>query len=162
MTRRVVITGMGTVNSLSSELKSFWHGLCAGHSGVNLIEQFDTTAFKVKFGGEVKHFDPETLLEGKAARRLDRFAQFALVAARSAVTDSGLDFSKEDAFRCGVILGSGIGGLHEIEEQVVKLIEKGRINAKSMITKRYSLENSRQAVQDTADRTVITGVIEFA
>ena len=74
MTRRVVITGMGTVNSLSSELKSFWHGLCAGHSGVNLIEQFDTTAFKVKFGGEVKHFDPESFLPFLAKIRGQCFA----------------------------------------------------------------------------------------
>src|SRR5947209_20518773 len=104
MTRRVVITGMGTVNSLSADLKGFWEALLAGRSGVGLIEQFDTSAFKVKFGGEVKDFHPEQLLEPRTARRLDRFAQFALVAALAAVKDSGLDFAREDPFRCGPIL----------------------------------------------------------
>src|SRR5581483_11617212 len=125
MTRRVVITGMGTVISLSSDLKSFWHGLCAGRSGIGLIEQFDTAAFKVKFGGEVKNFRPEEVLDSKAVRRLDRFAQFALLAALAAVKDSGLDFSREDPFRCGVILGSGIGGLNEWEEQHSRFLEGG-------------------------------------
>jgi 3-oxoacyl-[acyl-carrier-protein] synthase II len=117
MTRRVVITGLGTVNSLSSELRPFWDGLLSGKSGVGPIEQFDTCAFKVKFGGEVKNWSPEPVLEAKAARRLDRFAQFAMVAAIAAVMDSGLDFSREDPFRCGTIFGSGIGGLNEFEEQ---------------------------------------------
>src|ERR1700736_7012775 len=97
--RRVVITGMGTVNSLASDLRQFWHGLCAGRSGIGLIEQFDTTAFKVKFGGEVKNFAPETVVDAKTARRMDRFAQFALVASVDAVKDSGVDFSKEDPYR---------------------------------------------------------------
>ncbi len=115
--RRVVITGMGTVNSLCCEVPGFWRALCAGRSGIGRIELFDTTAFKVHFGGEVKNFNPETTLDAKTARRLDRFAQFAQVAAISAVKDSGLDFSKEDPYRCGVIVGSGIGGLSEFEEQ---------------------------------------------
>src|SRR5437868_12216630 len=125
MTRRVVITGLGTVNSLSSDVREFWRGLCAGRNGIGLIEQIDTSAFKVKFGGEVKDFKPETVLEAKEARRLDRFAQFALVASVAAVKDSGLDFSREDAFRCGVILGSGIGGLTEFEEQHTRFVHGG-------------------------------------
>jgi 3-oxoacyl-[acyl-carrier-protein] synthase II len=125
MTRRVVITGLGTVNSLSCDVKEFWRALCAGRSGVGLIEQIDTSAFKVKFGGEVKSFSPETVLDAKVARRLDRFAQFALVAAISAVQDSGLDFSHEDPYRCGVIAGSGIGGLAEFEEQHARYIHGG-------------------------------------
>jgi 3-oxoacyl-[acyl-carrier-protein] synthase II len=115
--RRVVITGMGTVNSLGSEVPGFWRALCAGRSGIGGIELFDTTDFKVHFGGEVKNFNPESVLDAKTARRLDRFAQFAQVAAIAAVKDSGLDFSKEDPYRCGVIVGSGIGGLSEFEEQ---------------------------------------------
>jgi 3-oxoacyl-[acyl-carrier-protein] synthase II len=125
MTRRVVLTGLGTVNSLSSDLRGFWEALLSGRSGVGLIEQFDTSAFKVKFGGEVKNFHPEELLEPRAARRLDRFAQFALVAAMAAVKDSGLDFAREDPFRCGTILGSGIGGLNEFEEQHGRYLEGG-------------------------------------
>jgi 3-oxoacyl-[acyl-carrier-protein] synthase II len=125
MTRRVVITGMGTVNGLSLDLMGYWRALLEGRSGVGLIEQFDTTAFRVKFAGEVKGFRPEEHLEPKLARRLDRFTQFALVAARSAVKDSGLDFSKEDPYRCGVIVGSGIGGLNEFEEQHGRYIKDG-------------------------------------
>src|SRR5436309_14980248 len=125
MTRRVVITGLGTVNSLSADLKSFWQGLCAGRSGISLIEQFDASAFKVKFGGEVKNFNPESFLDAKTARRLDRFTQFAFGAAIAAVKDSGIDFSREDPFRCGVILGSGIGGLNEFEEQHSRYLRSG-------------------------------------
>lgn len=125
MTRRVVITGMGTVNSLSSDLGGYWHGLCAGRSGVGLIEQFDTSAFKVKIGGEVKDFKPEDHLDSKAARRLDRFAQFALAASIAAVRDSGIDFGREDPYRAGTIIGSGIGGLNEFEEQHGRYLKDG-------------------------------------
>ena len=125
MTRRVVITGLGTVNSLSNDIPTFWDYLCAGRSGVSLIEQFDTTAFKVHFGGEVKNFVPENHLEGKVAKRLDRFSQFALVAAISAVKDAGIDFSQGDPFRYGVIIGSGIGGLNEFEEQYTRHTQQG-------------------------------------
>jgi 3-oxoacyl-[acyl-carrier-protein] synthase II len=125
MTRRVVITGMGTVNSLCSDLPGYWSALCAGRSGIGYIEQFDTSRHKVKIAGEVKGFDPEKTLDSRVVRRLDRFAQFAVVAAQAAVKDSGLDFGKEDPFRCGVIFGSGIGGLNEFEEQHTKFISGG-------------------------------------
>jgi 3-oxoacyl-[acyl-carrier-protein] synthase II len=125
MTRRVVITGLGTVNALSCDLQGLWRALCAGKSGVGLIEQFDTKDFRVHFGGEVKNFHPEDVIEPRTVRRLDRFAQFALVASIAAVKDSGIDFSKEDPFRCGVIFGSGIGGLNEFEEQHRRYVEDG-------------------------------------
>jgi 3-oxoacyl-[acyl-carrier-protein] synthase II len=125
MTRRVVVTGMGTVNSLSSDVGAYWRALLEGRSGIGLIEQFDTTRFKVKFAGEVKNFQPEAHLDHKTARRLDRFTQFALVAARAAIVDSGIDFSKEDPYRCGVIVGSGIGGLNEFEEQHGRYLKDG-------------------------------------
>jgi 3-oxoacyl-[acyl-carrier-protein] synthase II len=125
MTRRVVITGMGTVNPLSSDLAGYWRALCAGQSGIGIIELFDTANHVVKIAGEVKGFNPTPPLEIKEARRLDRFAQFALVAAHSAVKDSGIDFAREDTFRCGVIFGSGIGGLHEFEEQHRRYLEQG-------------------------------------
>ncbi|HMF13929.1 MAG TPA: beta-ketoacyl-ACP synthase II [Gemmataceae bacterium] len=125
MTRRVAITGLGTINSLSRDVQGFWRALCAGKSGVGRIELFDTSAFRVHFGGEVKGFTPEDVLEPKTARRLDRFAQFGLVAAMAAVKDSGLDFSHEDPFRSGVIFGSGIGGLNEFEEQHTRYIQSG-------------------------------------
>lgn len=125
MKRRAVITGLGTVNSLHSEVPAFWDALCAGKSGVGQIEQLDTTDFKVHFGGEVKSFNPETVVDPRTVRRLDRFAQFALVASISAFKDSGLDMAREDPYRCGVIIGSGIGGLNEFEEQHTRYHEKG-------------------------------------
>jgi len=125
MTRRVVITGMGTVNPLGSDVGAYWEGLCSGKSGIGLIELFDTSKHEVKFAGEVKGFDPGAVLGVREARRLDRFAQFALVAAHWAVKDSGLDFSREDPFRCGVVLGSGIGGLWEYEEQHTRYFKDG-------------------------------------
>lgn len=123
--RRVVVTGLGTVNPLASEVPGYWKRLCAGQSGIAPIAQFDTSAFKVHFGGEVKNFDAKNVLDAKTSRHLDRFAQFAMVAAIEAVKDSGLDFSKEDPFRSGVIIGSGIGGLNEFEDQHGTYLAKG-------------------------------------
>jgi 3-oxoacyl-[acyl-carrier-protein] synthase II len=125
MTRRVVITGVGTVNPLASDVRDFWKALCAGKSGIGLIEQMDTSPFKVRFGGEVKGFEPESELDSKVSRRLDRFAQLAMLASIYAVRDSGIDFSKEDPFRCGAIVGSGIGGLNEFEQQHERFLKGG-------------------------------------
>jgi 3-oxoacyl-[acyl-carrier-protein] synthase II len=125
MTRRVVITGLGTINCLGADVKTYWRHLCAGKSGIGPIQQFDTSAFKVHFGGEVPGWDATAHLESKTARRIDRYTQFALVAAMAAVQESGLDFTKEDPYRCGIILGSGIGGLNEFEEQHARYIKDG-------------------------------------
>lgn len=125
MTRRVVITGMGTVNPLATDVKTYWRRLLEGQSGIGPITLLDSTAFKVHFAGEVKNWTPENWIDSKAARRLDRFAQFALVAALEAVKDSGLDIAKEDPFRVGCIIGSGIGGLTEYEEQHLKYVQGG-------------------------------------
>lgn len=127
MRRRVVVTGCGLVTALGLELTEFWDRLCAGKSGVGPIERFDTTDFKVYFGGEVKNFKPEEHLplDLKEIRRLDRFVEFALVAAMGAVNNAGLDFSNEDPYRMGVLVGSGIGGLNEIEDQHDALYNKG-------------------------------------
>src|SRR6266704_3084473 len=103
MTRRVVITGMGVVSPLANDVKSFWDGLVAGKSGIGLIELLDTSAFKVKIGGEVKNWQLEKYMDVRAAHRLDRYAQFAMVAAGEAVRDAGLDFARADATRCGAI-----------------------------------------------------------
>jgi 3-oxoacyl-[acyl-carrier-protein] synthase II len=125
MKRRVVVTGMGVVTSLSLQVEDLFDRLCRGESGVHAIRQFDTTNFKVKFGGDVYDWDPGDYIDKKEAKRIDRFTQFALVAGSDAVRDSGLDFAKEEPFRCGVILGSGIGGLNEIETQMERLLFKG-------------------------------------
>src|SRR5947199_4848069 len=113
--RRVVVTGLGTVNPLGLSVPAYWQGLLAGNSGVAPITRIDVSAYKVRFGGEVKHFTPEPVLDTKEARRLDRVSQFAVVATDQAVKDSGIDLSKLDPFRAGVILGTGIGGLAEFE-----------------------------------------------
>lgn len=123
--RRVVITGLGALTPIGNDVRTFWQALLAGKSGVAPITLFDTTQFKVHFAGEVKDFQPESVLNAKEVRRLDRFAQFALVASVEAVRDSGIDFTKIDPFRAGVIIGSGIGGLAEFEEGHGTLITKG-------------------------------------
>ncbi|GIX04639.1 MAG: 3-oxoacyl-[acyl-carrier-protein] synthase 2 [Planctomycetaceae bacterium] len=124
--RRVVVTGMSVVTALGCELDEFWDKLCAGKSGVARIERFDSADFKVHFGGEIKDFKPEPYIDPKEQRRLDRFCQFALVAAHKAVQQAGLDFSRHpDPYRCGVVIGSGIGGLNEIEAQHVTLYDRG-------------------------------------
>jgi 3-oxoacyl-[acyl-carrier-protein] synthase II len=114
--RRVVITGMGTVNPLGNNIPDYWAGLLAGRSGISKLTHFDVSGFPVRIGGEVKNFDPSLSgLDAKSIRRLDRFSQFAMSATAEAIKDSGIEFDKEDAFRCGVILGCGIGGLAELE-----------------------------------------------
>jgi 3-oxoacyl-[acyl-carrier-protein] synthase II len=125
MKRRVVVTGIGAVTSLGCKVDELWRRILGGESGVHELKAFDTTAHKVKFGGDIHDWNIEGYIDRKEEKRLDRFTQFALVAGIDAVNDSGLDFSKEDAFRCGVILGSGIGGLNEIETQHERLLTKG-------------------------------------
>jgi 3-oxoacyl-[acyl-carrier-protein] synthase II len=123
--RRVVITGMGLVTSLGDRLEPFWSALCAGRSGVGPLTLFDTTEFKVRFGGQVRDWDPVARFGVKEARHLDRFAQFALAAAISAVDDAGIDFSTIPEEQCGVMIGSGIGGLNEFESQHTVMMQKG-------------------------------------
>ena len=125
MTRRVVITGLGTVNPLALNVPDYWRGLLAGRSGVAPLTLFDTAPFKVKIGGEVKGFDPSVAIDAKTVRRLDRFTQFALVAAAEAIKDSGLEMANENPFRCGCIFGSGIGGIAELEDGARILAERG-------------------------------------
>ncbi len=123
--RRVVVTGLGTVNPIALSVPEFWRNLLAGTSGIGPITHFDTTQFEVKFGGEPKGFNPAGIVEPRELRRLDRFTQYAMVASREALADSGLDLNKIDPFRAGVILGSGIGGIDEFEDGVGVLDAKG-------------------------------------
>jgi len=123
--RRVVITGLGAVTSLGIEKETFWKNLCEGRSGIRLITLFDPSEFPTQIGGEVKDFDPSPWIDKREQRRIDRFGQFAIVAGVHAVEDSGLDFSKVDRDRSGVVIGSGIGGLSEIETQHEILLTKG-------------------------------------
>jgi 3-oxoacyl-[acyl-carrier-protein] synthase II len=125
MSRRVVVTGISVVTALGCETPEFWDKLCAGKSGVGHLERFDCREFKVHFGGELKDFDPSDCLPRREIKRQDRFVQFAMYGAFKAIRQSGIDFTQGDAFRYGVITGSGIGGLHEIEEQHCVLFDRG-------------------------------------
>ena len=126
MKRRAVVTGLGVVTSLGRSVGGFWDRLVRGDSGVGPITLFDTSGYRVQFGGQVT-WEPEqeNIANPKDLRRIDRFAQFALASALDAVADSGLEFSKEDPYRCGVAIGSGIGGLNEFEAQHERLHTKG-------------------------------------
>ena len=127
MKRRVVITGASVVTALGCQLDEFWDGLCAGKSGVGPIRRFDARDYKVRFAGELSDFEAadHSDMSGKDLKRLDRFSQFALVAAEHAIRNSGIDFAAGDPYRHGVLIGSGIGGLHEIEVNHEKLFDRG-------------------------------------
>lgn len=123
--RRVVVTGMGVITSLGERVEELWDHILAARSGVAPITLFDSAAFDVHFGGECARFNPEQYVDRRAANRLDRFAQFAVAAAREAAQTSGINFKAEDPTRVGVIVGSGIGGLLELEQQHVRLRDRG-------------------------------------
>ncbi len=125
MKRRVVVTGLGVVTSLSCRVDDLSARLLACESGIRLITAFDCERQRVKFAGEISDWKPDAYIPPKEAKRLDRFSQFAMVGGIDAVVDSGLDFANEDTYRCGVLLGTGIGGLLEIETQHEKLLTKG-------------------------------------
>jgi 3-oxoacyl-[acyl-carrier-protein] synthase II len=126
MKRRVVVTGLGVVTSLGRAVETFWDRVVRGESGVGPISLFDVSGYRVQFGGQVL-WEPEKedIAGPKELKRLDRFTQFAIASAKDAVADSGIDFSKEEPFRCGVVIGSGIGGLWEFEVQEERLLHKG-------------------------------------
>jgi 3-oxoacyl-[acyl-carrier-protein] synthase II len=123
--RRVVVTGLGAVTPLGLTAAELWGGLLANKSGIAPVTLYDVSQHEVKIAGEVKNFVPENYSEKREARRLDRFSQLAVAAAAEAVKDSKLDFSKEDTSRCGALIGTGIGGITEIEEQKERLMAKG-------------------------------------
>ena len=125
MERRVVITGLGAITPIGNNVEEFWKGIKEGKCGIDEITEFDTTDFKVKLAGEVKNYNPEDYFDRREAKRMDKFSQFAIVAAREAWKDSGLDKEKEDMTRVAVIVGSGIGGLSTIEKDNRALVEKG-------------------------------------
>ena len=104
-----MVTGMGIISPLGLDVETTWNGIVKGHSGVDLITAFDTEGYDTHFAAEVKGFDPESYLDRKEARRMDRFAQFAAVAAQQACRQAGLATGTVDPYRVGVIIGSGIG-----------------------------------------------------
>ena len=139
--RRVVVTGLGTINPLGKTVEEYFSNLDKGVSGARLITSFDTTLFKTRFACTVEDFDPSRYgIERKELRRIDRFAQFAMAAAATALADSGLDLQKIDLDRAGVILGSGIGGIESLTEGIMDYCAGGCIPRFSpfLITKMIS------------------------
>lgn len=127
---RVVVTGMGAITPIGNDVESFWRSLKEKKVGIGQISTFDTTDYKVKLAAEVKDFDAKEYMDVKASKRMERFSQFAVAAAKEALEDSGLSLEKEDPYRIGVCVGSGIGSLQSMEKEHKKLLEKGpgRIN----------------------------------
>ena len=120
-----MVTGIGVISPLGNNAQEFWKSLVEGKSGVGGITSFDASAYDCRIAGEVKGLDPDPFISAKDQRRMERFVQFAVCAAKMAVQDSGVDLLKEDVHRFGVLLGSGIGSLHVIEEQHKILLAKG-------------------------------------
>ena len=127
---RVVVTGLGAITPVGNDVASFWQGLKDKKVGIAPITYFDTTDYKAKLAGEVKDFDPKKYMDPKAARRMEPFSQYAVAAAGEAITQAGLDMEKEDPFRVGTSIGSGIGSLQAMEREHKKMLEKGpnRVN----------------------------------
>ena len=130
MSRRVVITGMGAITPIGLGVENFWEGIKANKIGFGTITKFDASEYKCHIAAEVKDFEGKNYMDPKAAKRMELFCQYAVAAAKEALEDSGLDMEKEDPFRVGVSVGSGIGSLQTIEREHKKLLEKGpsRIN----------------------------------
>ena len=127
---RVVVTGLGAITPIGNDVASFWQGLKDQKVGIAPITYFDTTDYKAKLAGEVKDFDPKKYMDPKAARRMEPFSQYAVAAAGEAIAQAGLDMEKEDPFRVGTSIGSGIGSLQAMEREHKKMLEKGpnRVN----------------------------------
>src|SRR5206468_11293459 len=125
---RVVVTGMGTVNPIGKNLEEYWHGLIEGRSGASPIERFRSDRLATKFACQVNTFDPQDYIERKSASRMARFSQMAVAASRMALTDSGLDLAKENDFRVGVAMGTGIGAFDDMTQGAASFLNRGRLN----------------------------------
>lgn len=130
MSRRVVVTGMGAITPIGNSVEAFWDGLKNKKVGIAPITYFDTTDYKAKLAAEVKDFHAKEYMDPKAAKRMELFCQYAVAASKEAIEDAGLDMTKEDPFRVGVSVGSGIGSLQAMERETAKLTQKGpsRVN----------------------------------
>lgn len=130
MKKRVVVTGMGAVTPIGNSVEEFWSGIREGKVGIGPITKFDASEYKVQIAAEVKDFVAKEHMDFKAAKRMELFSQYAVAAAKEAFSDAGIDMEKEDPYRAGVIVGSGIGSLQIVEENYTKIVEKGpsRVN----------------------------------
>lgn len=123
--RRVVVTGMGAVTPLGNTVEKFWSNIKAGKVGIGPITKFDVTDYRAKVAGEVKDFKADEYMDFKTAKRMELFSQYAAASALMAVKDSGIDIEKEDAYRCGVIVGSGVGSMQATEREHKRLLDFG-------------------------------------
>lgn len=123
MKRRVVVTGLGAVTPIGNTVPEFWQGIREGRVGIGEITRFDTESFKVKLAAEVRNFDAAERMDPKAAKRMERFSQYAVAAAKEAFADADLHLEEEDPFRAGVIVGSGIGSLETVESEYAKILK---------------------------------------
>ena len=130
MKRRVVVTGLGAVTPIGNTAEEFWSGIRRGKVGIGPITRFDASEYKVQIAAEVKDFVAKERMDFKAAKRMEAFSQYAVAAAKEAFADAGIDMAAEDAYRAGVIVGSGIGSLQAVEQNYTKIVEKGpsRVN----------------------------------
>ncbi len=128
--RRVVITGMGAVTPIGNNVETFWNSVKEGKNGIGLITKFDTADYKVKVAAEVKDFTAKDHMDFKAAKRMETFSQYAVAAAKEACADAGFKIEEEDPYRCGVIIGSGVGSLQQVEKacQTIETKGLGRVN----------------------------------
>ncbi|MBP1671160.1 MAG: 3-oxoacyl-[acyl-carrier-protein] synthase 2 [Bacteroidetes bacterium] len=126
--KRVVVTGVGTINPIGNNIQEYYDNLDNGVSGATMITRFDTTNFKTKFACDVKDYDPAKYgMDRKEARKLDLFSQYALVASEEAVKDSGFEIEKLNLDRIGVIIGSGIGGIETLFQEIMGFSESNGI-----------------------------------
>src|SRR5664280_2022599 len=125
MKRRVVVTGLGALTPLGNSVDESWEGAIAGRSGIGAITKFDSSAFNSRIAGEIKNFDPLQFVDKKEVRRYDNFAIYSLAAADMAMADAALTISPEIAERVGVIIGSAIGGLATLEQEIKTLYKSG-------------------------------------
>ncbi|MHB9034716.1 MAG: beta-ketoacyl-ACP synthase II [Anaerolineae bacterium] len=125
MSKRVVVTGLGTLSPLGLDTNTTWDGICAGRSGVGLITKFDTTDFNSRIAAELHGYEPTAYFPGRESRRMDPFSQYAVIAAREAIHDSGLEINEATSARTAVIIGTGIGGMTTQSEQLLVLHDRG-------------------------------------
>ncbi len=125
---RVVVTGMGTVNPLGKNVEEYWHGLIEGRSGASPIERFPSDKLATKFACQVSQWDPQEFMDRKTVQRMARFSQMAVAASGMALADAGLDLAKEDSFRVGVAMGTGIGAFDDMTTGAISFATKGRLN----------------------------------
>ncbi|HEY9814088.1 MAG TPA: beta-ketoacyl synthase N-terminal-like domain-containing protein, partial [Candidatus Sericytochromatia bacterium] len=123
--KRVVVTGLGAITPIGNNLTEYWSGLLSGRNGIGLITLFDASKHACRIAGEVKNFDPHEYLDRKEAKRMDRFAQFAVAASKQAIADAQLTINDLNAEQVGVIIGTGIGGLKVLEDQEEIYLTKG-------------------------------------